>query len=119
MGGGGRYDRLAGALGSPHPVPALGFAFNLESLIELMPGPRARCNGSETEIPSALVIAEGPGSEAELMNAAQRLRDDGEVVELDVSHLSLQDAIARAGRSGIKRVVSVSQNAAQTVHQVG
>ena len=118
LGGGGRYDRLAGALGSPHPVPALGFAFNLESLIELIPD-REDGNGSETEIPAVLVIAEGPGLEAELMNAAQTLRDGGEVVELDVSHLSLQDAIARAGRSGIKRVVSVNRNSAQTVHQVG
>ena len=118
LGGGGRYDRLAGALGSPHPVPALGFAFNLESLIELVPD-REDGAGSETEIPAVLVIAEGPGLEAELMNAAQRLRDSGEVVELDVSYLSLQDAIARAGRSGIKRVVSVNRNGAQTIHQVG
>ncbi|MSQ07517.1 MAG: hypothetical protein EXR46_10125 [Dehalococcoidia bacterium] len=37
LGGGGRYDGLARALGGSHDsgVPALGFAYNLESLVEL------------------------------------------------------------------------------------
>jgi len=35
VGGGGRYDGLARALGSRGAVPALGFAYNLESLMEL------------------------------------------------------------------------------------
>ena len=39
LGGGGRYDALARALGGPEeaPVPALGFAYTLEALMELMP----------------------------------------------------------------------------------
>ena len=35
VGGGGRYDGLATALGSPNPVPALGFALNLEDIVAL------------------------------------------------------------------------------------
>ena len=117
LGGGGRYDRLAGALGSPYPVPALGFAYNLESLIELIPA-REDHTGGETENPAALVIGEGSGIEAELLNVAQRLRDSGEVVELDVCRLSLQDALARAARAGINRIVSVSKTGVETSHQV-
>ncbi len=37
IGGGGRYDPLALALGSPAPVPALGFAYNLDTLAALAP----------------------------------------------------------------------------------
>lgn len=32
IGGGGRYDGLVKALGGPHDMPALGFAFNLEKI---------------------------------------------------------------------------------------
>lgn len=37
LGGGGRYDALARALGSRHDVPALGFACTLETLLAVMP----------------------------------------------------------------------------------
>ena len=37
LGGGGRYDALARALGGPTDVPALGFACTLETLLEAMP----------------------------------------------------------------------------------
>ena len=37
LGGGGRYDGLARALGSVRDVPALGFACTLETLLEAMP----------------------------------------------------------------------------------
>ena len=38
LGGGGRYDGLARALGSPETVPALGFAYTLEALLALTGG---------------------------------------------------------------------------------
>ena len=37
LGGGGRYDALARALGGRHAVPALGFACTLETLLAVMP----------------------------------------------------------------------------------
>ena len=36
IGGGGRYDGLVKALGGPHDMPALGFAFNLEPIIDIL-----------------------------------------------------------------------------------
>ncbi len=41
LGGGGRYDALARALGGPTDIPALGFAFTLETLLDAMPSPDA------------------------------------------------------------------------------
>ena len=35
LGGGGRYDTLSRALGGSEPVPALGFAYNLDALITI------------------------------------------------------------------------------------
>ena len=35
LGGGGRYDTLSRALGGSEPVPALGFAYNLDALIAI------------------------------------------------------------------------------------
>lgn len=35
LGGGGRYDTLSRALGGSDPVPALGFAYNLDALISI------------------------------------------------------------------------------------
>ena len=37
LGGGGRYDALARALGGPTDLPALGFAVTLETLLDAMP----------------------------------------------------------------------------------
>ena len=37
VGGGGRYDALAKALGSPVDVPALGFAINLDDALSVLP----------------------------------------------------------------------------------
>ena len=35
VGGGGRYNRLALALGAKKPIPALGFAYHIEALVDL------------------------------------------------------------------------------------
>jgi ATP phosphoribosyltransferase regulatory subunit len=37
FGGGGRYDELARLLGSPQPVPAVGFAYYVDAILEALP----------------------------------------------------------------------------------
>ena len=122
LGGGGRYDGLAGALGSPHPVPALGFAYNLESLMELSPlvGDESAAVEDEGEVvkPLVLVIGVAPGANANLIQASQELRHGGAVVELDVSQWDLEDALAHAGKLGMERVVVVEKDGRQTSHKV-
>ena len=58
LGGGGRYDGLARALGSVRDVPALGFACTLERLLEAMPGELGTDLVSETTAPA---VGGGPG----------------------------------------------------------
>ena len=80
LGGGGRYDALARALGAAAPVPALGFAFTLESLLAAMP--------AETITDSATgIVYVTPGDPADpssALRAAAELRRQGQTAVLDV-----------------------------------
>lgn len=67
LGGGGRYDGLARALGSVRDVPALGFACTLETLLEAMPveltpGTGSAAAGTETGSARAGTESAAPGS---------------------------------------------------------
>ena len=61
LGGGGRYDGLARALGSVRDVPALGFACTLETLLEAMPGELGTGTGAGPASGSAAVPVAAPG----------------------------------------------------------
>jgi histidyl-tRNA synthetase len=115
LGGGGRYDGLARALGSEEPLPALGFAYNLEALLTL-----ARETGGAArwspERPETLVMAADPGSCLEALRATLDLRQQGPRVELEVAGRELKQALAYAARKGIKQVVVVHQDGRRATH---
>ena len=117
LGGGGRYDGLAGALGSPEPVPALGFAFNLEALLALTGGPDSRDEPSPVT-PGALVLAQDSSSYREALRACQELRQQGIQAELDIGDRGLSEALKYAAAEGIAQVVVVHQDGQRTSHQV-
>ena len=109
IGGGGRYDSLATALGSEKPVPALGFAYNLEALLE----PSRTENGADTATRAqcgAFVMADGPGAYEQACRTASALRGKGVNTELDVSSLDLGQALAYAQSRGIPEVVTVDSD---------
>ena len=80
LGGGGRYDALARALGATSPVPALGFAFTLESLLTAMATERISAAPAE----AVYVIPADPTNPAPALRAAAELRRDGHTAVLDV-----------------------------------
>ena len=81
LGGGGRYDSLSRALGGPHTVPALGFAFTLESLLEVMPA-----DDPAIVRPQPVIVAPAGSDEyGTAMRAAREVRAQGGVAILDVS----------------------------------
>ena len=80
LGGGGRYDALALALGRSDPVPALGFAYTLESLLEAMP---AGENAADA-VDAVLVKAENANGNRAALSAAREIRRSGGVAVLDV-----------------------------------
>ncbi len=80
LGGGGRYDALARALGAACPVPALGFAFTLESLLAVMP-----TNGAASTAAEAVFVApEDPANPAAALRTVAQLRHEGRTAVLDV-----------------------------------
>ena len=117
MGGGGRYDGLARALGSTEPVPALGFAFNLEALLDLTGGPASRTE-AVTVSPGALVLAQDSSSHREALRACQELRQQGIQAELDIEERGLSGALKYAAAKGIAQVVVVDQDGQRTSQQL-
>ena len=81
LGGGGRYDALAMALGGADPVPALGFAYTLESLLSAMPEP----TGDPAATDPVLVKPAAADSNAAALRAAADIRRQGGVAILEVS----------------------------------
>jgi histidyl-tRNA synthetase len=117
LGGGGRYDGLARALGSPEPLPALGFAFNLEAMLALTGGLEADEDRASAAL-GAFVLAEDPESYGYALKATQELRRQGIPAELDVCGQGLAQGLAYARGKGMTQVVVVNQDGQQTSHKV-
>ncbi|MEX2431219.1 MAG: HisS family protein [Dehalococcoidia bacterium] len=104
LGGGGRYDGLVKALGSTEDVPALGFAYAVEPVLELLPP-----EFGEDEHPYAtrvLVTAQEIGIQ-QAVTTAERLRAQGIPAELDLQSHSDMEAAKYAKQRGISTVMRV------------
>ncbi|HAZ44502.1 MAG TPA: histidine--tRNA ligase [Cyanobacteria bacterium UBA11369] len=93
--GGGRYDGLVAQLGGPE-TPAVGWAIGLERLIILLQ------QIQEKPQPSLdfYVVSRGDAAEAQALILAQKLRQSGFSVELDLSGSAFKKQFARADKSG-------------------
>jgi histidyl-tRNA synthetase len=80
LGGGGRYDGLTRALGSDVDVPALGFAYNFDAVLEAT-GPAPR--GAAMNDGPVLVRPESPAARRAAAQKAAELRRQGRAAVLD------------------------------------
>lgn len=117
LGGGGRYDDLARALGSKETVPALGFAFNLEALLFIL-----RMDNSHEDSPAAsprvlVAVADRP-SFSSAMAKVEELGQSGNAAELDLECRSLEEALSHARQRGMEQLVWVSADGKAATHQV-
>lgn len=92
--GGGRYDGLVTELGGPD-TPAVGWAIGLERLILLL-----QLQAPPLSVLDFYVVSKGVGAEAQALILAQKLRQSGFSVELDLSASGFKKQFARADRSG-------------------
>ncbi|MDE2939126.1 MAG: HisS family protein [Chloroflexota bacterium] len=117
LGGGGRYDGLARALGSGRNVPALGFAYTLETLLALADrhGAKGAASASDGYV---LVVSESEGNCGEAFRVARELREEGSSVELDVQTRDLAGALAYASLRGIARIIYLDSMGRQAAHNV-
>ena len=115
LGGGGRYDGLARDLGGSNRLPALGFAYNLDALVDLTADDSA---ASCAEPSGVLVMADSDAVHHIALKTAQELRERGEAVEMEVTGRSITEARAYASRRGLQRMVVVGEDGAITAYDV-
>jgi histidyl-tRNA synthetase len=92
--GGGRYDGLISELGGPE-TPAVGWAIGLERLVLMM-------QKQSASLPSGVDVycaTRGDEAEAQSLAIAQRLRQGGLSVEVDLSGSAFGKQLKRADRS--------------------
>ncbi|HAX76228.1 MAG TPA: histidine--tRNA ligase [Cyanobacteria bacterium UBA11372] len=93
--GGGRYDGLVAELGGPE-TPAVGWAIGLERLIILL----QQIQEKPQQRLDFYVVSRGNAAEAQALILAQKLRQSGFSVELDLSGSAFKKQFARADKSG-------------------
>ncbi len=118
LGGGGRYDGLARALGSHSNMPALGFAYALEPLLDTL----ERAGKSEQKGDNAsdyvLVLSSDTGTYAEACRLAREMRHRGTPVEVDVCGMGVEQGVSYARAKGMTEVIIVGSDGTSTTHEV-
>ncbi|MGF1591068.1 MAG: histidine--tRNA ligase [Pleurocapsa sp.] len=92
--GGGRYDGLVKELGGPQ-TQAVGWAIGMERLVLLL----QQLESNPVNIPDIYIISRGEAAEAQGLFLAQKLRNLGLSVELDLSSSAFGKQFKRADRS--------------------
>jgi histidyl-tRNA synthetase len=106
--GGGRYDGLVAQLGGPD-TPAVGWAIGLERLILLL----QQLQTQPLPPLDFYVVSRGEQAEAQALVLAQKLRQTGFSVELDLSGSGFKKQFTRADRSGAVACLIVGDEEAQ------
>ena len=118
LAGGGRYDTLARALGSPSSVPALGFAYTLEHVLEALSSEGATPIHPAQSPGPVLVYPVGTGSYSNAIQVARELRSKGIPVEMEVYGRTIEDALEGARSKGLVEVIEVDSKGNTTKHPV-
>ena len=116
LGGGGRYDGLARALGSPYELPAFGFAYSLEAVLETMPFPGSYDDvGTDT----TYIWPTGDLAYRKALGLASDLRGKGQPAIVEVFPRDLPEALAFAQSQGYSSVLAVDADGTTTTHPAG
>ncbi len=99
VGGGGRYDGLAGALGGGH-LPAIGFALGMDRIV-LARGEVEQ----ETTALDVYIVSLGEEAAREALKLATRLRARGIGADLDLAGRGMKGQMKYADRSGARWAV--------------
>lgn len=105
LGGGGRYDGLVRALGGRGDVPALGFAYSLERVVDALCN-EGRAAPAGTHADQVLVMPEADAY-SQAVAYATDLHRKGVPAEVEVSGRTYEDALVYARRAGLAAVVVV------------
>lgn len=103
LGGGGRYDGLIKALGGEREVPALGFAYTVERVVEAL----GTSEGEHRPLRRVLVVPRDSQAYGPALKAAAALRLGGEVAEVAVEGLTPSECRAYARARDMEALVTV------------
>jgi histidyl-tRNA synthetase len=107
LGGGGRYDGLVRALGAAKDAPALGFAYSMDRIAEVLPSDY----GSDQETGAVRVLVTAQESQlSQAVATAERLRAQGIPAELDLSSRTDAEVAKYAQQRGIHTVMRVGSD---------
>jgi histidyl-tRNA synthetase len=102
LGGGGRYDGLAGALGY-RPTPGIGFALGMDRTAMVMQEAKRLAQN----VPDVWAIAVDTPDSLHVLHLAENLRAQGHSVVMDPSHGRLDAKLRRAAKRGARVVIMV------------
>jgi histidyl-tRNA synthetase len=109
LGGGGRYDGMMKALGAKDDVPALGFAYAVDRIAELLPSDY----GSDQVTGAVRVLVTAQETQrSQAVTTAERLRAQGIPAELDLSDRNDAEVAKYAEQRGIQTVMRVGSDGA-------
>ncbi len=108
LAGGGRYDLLAQELGSSTPVPAVGFAAGIERLFLALAAQDIAL--PESPAPDVFMAAIGDEAIRWAFGEAQRLRDSGFQVALDLKGRSMKAQMREANRQNARFTLVVGDD---------
>ena len=97
LGGGGRYDRLAEAIGGP-PTPGVGWAAGVERML------MASTQPPPVDLPVELYVAYEPGHKQAAFALAADARRAGHTARLELAGRSLKGQLKQASRIGARYV---------------
>jgi histidyl-tRNA synthetase len=118
LGGGGRYDGLAKALGSTSSIPALGFAFTLQHLLSALGPAETQETPSIGQDRKLVITAGNGGAYRQALSLARELRDGGKLVEMEVCSRSVEESMEYARARGIGEIIEVGVSGQTTSHPV-
>lgn len=108
LAGGGRYDGLVKALGGRDDVPALGFAYSLEPVMDALAAAGGLTDDGRAR-KRALVVPRTPGAVTAALRTAASLRLGGEAAVVALDSAVDQDDVRR---QGFFAVVAVDEDGA-------
>ena len=116
LGGGGRYDGLARALGSPSDLPALGFAYSLEAVLEQIGASDDKNSPDEA---TRYIWPTGDLAYRKALALASEMRAHGHPAVVEVCPRDLQGAIVFARSQGYSSVLAVDVDGTTTTYPAG
>lgn len=118
LGGGGRYDGLAEALGSSS-LPGIGFGLGIDRIADAL---EAKGRAAENVL-DAYIVAVGDAARERVLQMASTLRRQGISVDLDFEGKGVKAQFRSAARSGAKTAIVIGDNeigsGTATLHDMG